>query len=87
MIFEVWQASESMKIQLKNDAKYGTGSDIQFLSLLLGFWMDFGSIFVPFWMPDDIKSWEKSGMMLSMPCEAARAVLWRLLVALGRSGA
>ena len=59
MIFEVWQASESMRILLKNDAKYGTGSDTRFLSILDGFWIDFGSVFVPFWKPEGIKSQEK----------------------------
>ena len=59
MIFKVLQASESMKIRLNNNGNYGTGSDIQFLSLLDGFWMDFLSIFGQFWRPDDIKSWEK----------------------------
>ena len=60
MIFEVWQASESMKILLKNDAKYGTGSDTRFLMILDGFWIDFGSVFGPFWRPEGFKSQGKS---------------------------
>ena len=59
MIFEVWQTSESMKILLKNDAKCGTGSDIRFLSILDGFWIDFGRVFGSFWRSEGIKSQEK----------------------------
>ena len=59
MIFEVWQASESIKIRVENRGKYGTGIVIQFLSILDGFWMDFGSIVGPFWRLKSIKSQEK----------------------------
>mgnify|MGYP006883833510 CR=1 FL=1 len=55
MIFEVWQASESMKKLLKNDRRYCTGSDIRFLLILDWFLIDFGSILRSWRQPKVIK--------------------------------
>ena len=68
MIFEVWQASESMKNLLKNDGRYAP----EVTSHFGWFWIDFWSILGAFWGHEGSQKWSNIN-------ENSSLSLWRLL--------
>ena len=72
---------------IKNSGKYGTGVDIQSLSVLDGFWIDLGSVLRPSWQPEGInRQWKirpkfkEAGVGFQRPLEALER-LWRSQIA------